>query len=513
MGAYTRAVTSEGGEDFDVVIVGAGLSGIGAACHLQAECPGKRFVILEARAESGGTWDLFRYPGVRSDSDMFTLGYSFRPWREAKAIADGPSILRYIRAAAHQHGVDRRVRYHRRVVRAAWSSSDARWTVEVENAESGELERLTCRFLYGNTGYYRYDEGYSPRFEGASDFGGRIVHPQHWPADLEWEDRSVVVIGSGATAVTLVPALAARASHVTMLQRSPSYVMSLPEHDGIADLLRHLLPERLAYPLVRWKNVVLTTFVYQLCRRAPRLMARLWKKGVASQLPADFDVETHFSPRYSPWDQRLCFVPDGDLFKALSSGRASVVTGQIERLTGDGVLLDSGATLDADIIVSATGLNMQMLGGMAITVDGRPLDLAESVAYKGIMLCGVPNLAFTIGYTNASWTLKADLAARYVCRLLNYMDERGARSCRPIPPDPQVPRIPLMDLTSGYVRRSVDRLPKQAATMPWRLHQNYPLDIMMLRRGPLDDQMAFDDGDGDGSSDMDDAARGVAVVN
>jgi cation diffusion facilitator CzcD-associated flavoprotein CzcO len=298
-----------------------------------------------------------------------------------------------------------------------------------------------------------------------------------------------------------------------MLQRSPSYVMSLPEHDGIADLLRHLLPERLAYPLVRWKNVVLTTFVYQLCRRAPRLMARLLKKGVASQLPADFDVETHFSPRYSPWDQRLCFVPDGDLFKALSSGRASVVTGQIERLTGDGVLLDSGATLDADIIVSATGLNMQMLGGMAITVDGRPLDLAESVAYKGIMLCGVPNLAFTIGYTNASWTLKADLAARYVCRLLNYMDERGARSCRPIPPDPQVPRIPLMDLTSGYVRRSVDRLPKQAATMPWRLHQNYPLDIMMLRRGPLDDQMAFDDGDGDGSSDMDDAARGVAVVN
>jgi len=294
------------------------------------------------------------------------------PVARGQGHRDGPSILRYIRAAAHQHGVDRRVRYHRRVVRAAWSSSDARWTVEVENAESGELERLTCRFLYGNTGYYRYDEGYSPRFEGASDFGGRIVHPQHWPADLEWEDRSVVVIGSGATAVTLVPALAARASHVTMLQRSPSYVMSLPEHDGIADLLRHLLPERLAYPLVRWKNVVLTTFVYQLCRRAPRLMARLLKKGVASQLPADFDVETHFSPRYSPWDQRLCFVPDGDLFKALSSGRASVVTGQIERLTGDGVLLDSGATLDADIIVSATGLNMQMLGGMAITVDGRP---------------------------------------------------------------------------------------------------------------------------------------------
>lgn len=479
------------GEHFDVLIVGAGLSGIGAACHLLTECPGKTFTILEERAVSGGTWDLFRYPGVRSDSDMFTLGYSFMPWKEAEAIADGPSILRYIRDTARTYGVDEMIRYRHRVVAASWSSNDARWTVEFEHADSGEPATVTCSFLYMNTGYYRYDEGYTPKFEGVDRFLGRIVHPQQWPEDLDCTGRRVVVIGSGATAVTLVPTLADSAAHVTMVQRSPGYVLSVPEHDAVADLLRRYLPPKTAYPIIRWKNVAIATLLFQLSRRAPKFIKGLLRKGVESQLPDGYDIETHFSPRYEPWDQRLCFAPDGDFFKAISRGRASVVTDRIESFTEQGLLLASGRQLEADVVITATGLNMRVMGGMAIAVDGTAVDVSKTVAYKGIMLCGVPNLALTVGYTNASWTLKADLAAHYVCRLLNYMDQRGQVQCTPRRPDPSIPRVPFMDLTSGYVQRSLDTLPRQASKTPWRLHQNYPLDVLMLRYGDLAEEMEF----------------------
>ncbi len=474
-------------EHFDVLIVGAGLSGIGAASHLKARWPSKSFAILEARDTIGGTWDLFRYPGIRSDSDMFTLGYSFKPWRDPKAIADGPSILRYITEAAEENGLVDRVRLGRRVVAADWCSETARWELEVATG-SGGTERLTCSFLYANTGYYRYDEGYSPRFEGAERFAGPIVHPQHWPEDLDYAGKRVVVIGSGATAVTLVPAMAEKAAHVTMLQRSPSYIASLPARDPLADLLRGKLPAGLAYPLLRWKNVLLAMVSYQLSRRAPGYMRSVLTKGVARHLPAGFDVATHFTPRYDPWDQRLCLVPDADLFKAISTGRVSIVTDHVERLTESGILLASGDELEADVIVTATGLNMLVLGGMRISLDGEPVDLAKTVGYKGIMFSGLPNLAATMGYTNASWTLKADLAAEYVCRLLGYMDSHGYRVCVPQSPDPSLPTEPFVGLTSGYVLRSVDSLPRQGARTPWRLHQNYLLDLRTLRHGRIADE-------------------------
>jgi len=474
-------------EHFDVLIVGAGLSGIGAACHLKSECPGKSFAILEARAASGGTWDLFRYPGIRSDSDMFTLGYTFRPWQEPKAIADGPSILRYIRDAAREQGIEDAIRYNRRVVAASWSTQQARWTVDVQRTDGGETEQLTCDFLFANTGYYRYDEGYTPSLPGVERYAGEIVHPQHWPEDLDYAGKRVVVIGSGATAVTLVPAMAERAAHVTMLQRSPSYVLSLPASDPIADALRRALPARVAYPIVRWKNVLLATLVYKLSRRAPRLVKTLLRRGVAKRLPAGYDVDTHFKPRYQPWDQRLCLVPDGDLFDAIAQGRASVVTDRIDTFTEHGLRLESGAELQADVVVTATGLNLLVLGGMTVTVDGSQIDLSQTVGYKGMMLSGIPNLALTLGYTNASWTLKGDLVAGYVCRLLNHMDEHGYRQCTPRAPDPSLALAPFLDLASGYVLRSIDELPKQGPTTPWRLHQNYPRDVLLLKYGPIDD--------------------------
>ena len=479
-------------EHLDVLIVGAGLSGIGAACHLRADCPGKSFAILEAREASGGTWDLFRYPGIRSDSDMFTLGYSFRPWREAKAIADGPSILDYIRETAREEGVEEAIRYNRRVVGASWSSPQARWTVDVEHTDTGEVEQLSCGFLFANTGYYRYDEGYTPELAGTESFGGEIVHPQHWPEDLDYAGKRVVVIGSGATAVTLLPALARSAAHVTMLQRSPTYVLSLPASDPIADVLRRVLPAKVAYPIVRWKNVTLGALVYGLSRRAPRLMKALLRRGVEQRLPAGYDVDTHFKPRYKPWDERLCLVPDGDLFEAISSGRASVVTDRIETFTEHGLRLESGEELQAEVVITATGLNLLVLGGMSIAVDGHEIDLSQTVGYKGMMLSGVPNLALTLGYTNASWTLKGDLVANYVCRLLSYMDEWGYSQCTPRAPGPSLPLTPFLDLAAGYVMRSIDELPKQGPRAPWRLHQNYPRDVAMLRYGPLvDEAMEF----------------------
>jgi monooxygenase len=485
--AEQQAARPEAGtEHTDVLIVGAGLSGIGAAHHLQDRFPGKSYLILEAREAIGGTWDLFRYPGVRSDSDMFTLGYRFRPWPEQKAIADGPAILRYIRDTAAAAGIDRRIRFGHRVVSASWSSAQSRWTVEAIRGD-GEPTRFSCGFLLVCSGYYRYDQGYSPSFAGADRFTGRIVHPQHWPDDLDYDGKRVVVIGSGATAVTLVPALTGRAAHVTMLQRSPSYILSVPGSDPVANRLRKLLGDRASYPVTRWKNVALTTLLYQLSRRRPELVKKLIRSGVSRQLPAGYDVGTHFSPRYQPWDQRLCLVPDGDLFKAIRAGKAGVVTDQIEEFTTGGIRLASGAHLDADIVVTATGLNLMLLGGMTLSVDGQRVDPAAAFAYKGMMLSGVPNFAFTVGYTNASWTLKADLVSEYLCRLLGHMDTTGHRQCVPVLADPAMPQRPLLDLTSGYVQRSLSELPRSGAKRPWRLGMSYAHDVLALRYGRIDD--------------------------
>jgi cation diffusion facilitator CzcD-associated flavoprotein CzcO len=474
-------------EHVDVLIVGAGLSGIGAGHHLQANSPGKTYAILEARDAIGGTWDLFRYPGIRSDSDMFTLGYSFRPWEEAKAIADGPSILDYVRGAAQDGGIDRHIRFNHRVVRAEWSTDTATWTVEARRSDTQDTVRFTCGFLFTCTGYYRYDEGYTPDFPGTERFAGRIVHPQQWSDDVDYTDKRVVVIGSGATAVTLVPAMAERAAHVTMLQRSPSYVLTLPGRDPIADVLRRILPAKVAYPIVRWKNVTITTLFFQLSRRAPKVAKALIRKGVEKQLPAGYDIDTHFKPTYDPWDQRVCLVPDGDLFQAIGTGRASIVTDRIDTFTETGLTLASGAELEADVVVTATGLNLLALGGMQIAVDGREVVLSETVGYKGMMLSDVPNLAIALGYTNASWTLKCDLTCQYVCRLLNHMDEHGYRQCTPRNRDAALPTQPFIDLKSGYVQRAIAQFPKQGLKAPWRLYQNYARDIAMLRYGPLQD--------------------------
>jgi monooxygenase len=474
-------------EHVGVLIVGAGISGIGAACHLESRCPGKTYAILEARDDIGGTWDLFRYPGIRSDSDMHTLGYVFRPWTEAKAIADGPSILRYLRDTARDHRVDQKIRFNQRVVHAEWSSDDARWTVEIERGEEREKVRMTCGFLFMCSGYYRYDEGYTPEFKGIEQFGGRIIHPQHWPEDLDYAGKRVVVIGSGATAVTLVPAMAESAEHVTMLQRSPTYIASLPAEDPIANFLRRVLPVKAAYFLARWKNVFMMMLVFRLSRRRPDLVKKLIRRGVEQRLPPGYDIDTHFKPKYNPWDQRMCLVPDGDLFNAIRDGRASVVTDQIETFTKKGLKLASGGELEADVIVTATGLNLLLLGGVQLTVDGREIDLSKALTYKSMMLSGVPNMALAVGYTNASWTLKCDLTAEFVCRLLNHMDRRGYDQCLPVNSDSSVKEEPFIDFSSGYVLRAIEHFPKQGSKEPWRLHQNYPRDILTLRYGELED--------------------------
>ncbi len=401
--------TGETIEHLDVLIVGAGLSGIGAAHHLQEAFPWRSYAILEAREEIGGTWDLFRYPGIRSDSDMHTLGYRFKPWTRAKSITDGDSILEYVRETAREGGIDRNIRFGHRVVRAEWSSEDERWEVEAE--QGGEAVRLTCAYLWVCSGYYRYDKGFTPEFEGSEDFKGEIVHPQHWPEDLDYAGKRVVVIGSGATAVTLVPAMAERAAGVTMLQRSPTYIASMPAEDPIASGLRRFLPDRAVYPIVRWKNVLLQSLFYQVSRRRPRWIKKLIRQGVVRSLPPGYDVDKHFRPKYNPWDQRMCLVPNGDLFKTIREGKATVVTDTIERFAEGGIELSSGEKLEADVIVTATGLNLLFLGGMKLVVDGEPVELSKKMAYKGMMLSGVPNCAFTVGYTNASWTLKADLTS------------------------------------------------------------------------------------------------------
>lgn len=474
----------------DVLIVGAGLSGIGAAVHLQQNCPGERWAIIEGRDAIGGTWDLFRYPGIRSDSDMYTLGYRFKPWTAAKAIADGPSIRSYIRETAAEHGITPHIRFGHRVTQAAWDSATARWTITATRCD-GSTTTLTARFLYMCSGYYNYGEGHRPTWPGEADFTGQIIHPQFWPDHLDYSGKRVVVIGSGATAVTLVPEMAKRAAHVTMLQRTPTWMVSRPSSDAIANLLRAILPAQTAYNLTRWKNVTMGQWFYRQTRTNPGKVRQALLKRLAKLLPADYDLETHFTPGYNPWDQRLCLVPDADLFQALSAGTASIVTDQIERFEAGGIRLASGKLLAADIIVTATGLKLQALGGMQLSVDGQPRRIADALAYKGMMFSGIPNLAQSFGYINASWTLRSDLIADYVCRLLNHMRREGVDIATPTPAPDVVPERLAMDLASGYVQRGADALPRSGNRAPWVVTADYKYDRKELLEGPVTDEMRF----------------------
>ena len=478
-------------EHLDVLIVGAGLSGIGAAHYLQSECAWATYAVFEARGAIGGTWDLFRYPGVRSDSDMFTLGYSFRPWDGEKTIADGASILQYIKDTSAAAGIDQHIRFNHRIIAADWSSADGRWEITAQRTDTGETVELTCGFVFSCSGYYRYDHGYLPDFEGMDQFAGAIVHPQAWPEDLDYAGKRVVVVGSGATAVTLVPSLAETAGHVTMLQRSPSYIVSVPAKNPATALLRKLAP-RQAGPAMRWVLALGTQASYHLSKRRPALVKRVLRRGLERQLPRGYDIDTHFTPKYAPWDQRLCVVPDGDLFKAIRSGAASVVTDHIVTFTEKGLLLESGTEIEADIVVTATGLELLFIGGIQLSVDGEPVDLPSKLTYKGMMLEGVPNLALAIGYTNASWTLKCDLTCDYVCRLLNYLRSSGQRQCTPVNRDASVTSEPLFGLSSGYVQRSAHKFPKQGSKFPWQVHQSYLRDYRALKMSEIDDgAMAF----------------------
>lgn len=473
-------------EHLDVLIIGAGLSGVGAACHLKRLCPGKRFAILEGREAMGGTWDLFRYPGIRSDSDMYTLGYNFKPWNDAQAIADGPSIRRYIEETAREYGVDGLIRYRHKVLKADWCSASATWQLLVQRGEETEPLRLSCQFLMMCTGYYRYEAGYTPEFAGLEDYRGIFIHPQLWPEGFDYSNKRILVIGSGATAVTLVPALAERAAQVTMLQRSPSYVINLPQRDALSNALRRVLPETWVYRLARGRNVTLQLVFYKLAKRFPNLVRRILLGLVRRQLGERVDLR-HFSPRYKPWDQRVCAVPDGDLFRVLRQGKAQVVTDEIERFTVHGIRLKSGEELTADVIVSATGLQLQLFGGIDVSVDGAPFEAPTSMGYRGIMLRDLPNLAVVMGYTNASWTLKADLSSEYFCRLIRHMDAIGQRQVTPRDTGGRVRPEPFLDLQSGYIERASHLLPAQGDRVPWKLHQNYLLDLALLRYGKLED--------------------------
>lgn len=476
-------------EHFDVLIMGAGLSGIDAAHHLQRFCPKKSYVILEQRERIGGTWDLFRYPGIRSDSDMLTMGYSFRPWTSPKAISPGDDIRDYITATAREEGIDSKTRFGHRIQRAAWSSQEAQWTVEALHTLPDGHENpvtLTCNFLFSCAGYYRYSAGYTPEFPDADRFRGRIVHPQAWPEDLDYAGKRVVIIGSGATAVTLLPAMAKTAGHVTMLQRSPTYIVSAPEQDTIANWLRRVLPAMWAYRLSRWKNVAFMTYVYQLSQRFPNFAKNGILKKVREELGAEYDVATHFTPRYKPWEQRLCLVPDSDLFHAIKAGRASVVTDNIEDFTENGIRLKSGQALEADIIVTATGLVMQVFGGIELSVDGRHIDPGKTLAYKGVLFSGIPNFASVFGYINASWTLKADLICAYVCRLLNFMDRKNVRQVTPMKRKETAAAPFVENFSSGYVARALDNWPKQGSKAPWRVYQNYIRDTISLKWRAVD---------------------------
>jgi cation diffusion facilitator CzcD-associated flavoprotein CzcO len=484
--AKTTETTIAPLEHFDVLIVGAGFSGIGAGYRLQTECPGKTYAIFESRNAMGGTWDLFRYPGIRSDSDMYTLGFAFRPWREKKSIAGGASIVNYIRETASEYGIDQKIRYGHTVTRASWSSPHAEWTVDATGPEGKPL-RFTCNFLYMCSGYYDYAQGYLPGWPQMDRYRGRIVHPQHWPEDLDVAGQRIVVIGSGATAVTLVPALARTAAHVTMLQRSPSYIVARPSEDPIAKWMNGRLPESLAGKLLRWKNVLLGTYFYNFARKKPERTKKMIFQYVSKFLGPEYDAAKHFTPRYNPWDQRLCLIPDADLLVAIRAGKASIVTDEIETFTERGLHLKSGEELPADIIVTATGLNIKLLGGIRMTVDGANINPVQSLSYKGMMYSDIPNFASAFGYTNASWTLKSDLTAQYMCRLLNYMQSRDYAYCTPRRRDPSIAEEPAITLNSGYLQRSIDLLPKQGSKKPWRLHQNYARDLLALKLGRIND--------------------------
>jgi len=479
--------------DVDVLIIGAGISGIGAAYYLRREHPRRSYLILEARDASGGTWDLFRYPGIRSDSDLHTFGYEFKPWRDEHAIAGADKILAYLRETAAEYGIDRDIRFGSKVTSASWSSRDARWSVEVQHTDTGERTTMTCNWIFCAGGYYRYDEGFTPRFEGRERFRGPIIHPQQWPEDLDYAGKQVLVIGSGATAVTLLPAMATDlagstgAAHVTMLQRTPSYVMAIPAKDKLANRLRALLGDDRGHAITRRKHAFQQQAFWRFCQRYPRAARRFIRRLNVKMLPEGYPVDEHFNPPYNPWDQRLCFVPDGDLFKAIRAGRASVVTDRIATFTEKGVLLESGRELEADIIVTATGLNVQAMGGMSLTVDGKKVSLPDTIAYKGMMLSSVPNFAYAIGYTNSSWTLKIGLLCEHFCRLLSYMDAHGYDSARPEPADPAMPTRPFMNFGAGYIQRSIDQLPRQGNRAPWLTSMSYANDVKLLRRLPVQD--------------------------
>ena len=474
-------------ESVDVLIIGAGLSGIGGACQLRSKCPNQSFIILESRDASGGTWDLFRYPGIRSDSDMYTMSYGFKPWRDAAAIADGDKILRYIRETAAEYDVERNIRYQHKVVSAHWSSLEKRWRVTAERGDTGEQITVSCKFIFSCSGYYDYESGYTPDFEGVDQFQGQLFHAQHWPEALDYAGKRVVVVGSGATAVTLVPTMSHHTSHLVMLQRSPTYIATVPQEDPTARLLRKFLPISWAFRLTRWKKVLFQIYLYRLSRRRPKGLRRFLLDQVREELGPDYDVSTHFTPTYNPWDQRLCAVPDGDMFAAIREGRAEVVTDQIDHFTAAGLQLKSGAHLEADIVVLATGLNLKFAGGVEYQIDEKPVDFTQHYIYRGMMFSDMPNFAFTVGYTNSSWTLKVELTANYLCRLLNHMQKRGH--------DCVVPRLkgsiqeePFLDFNAGYVLRSRDRFPKQGNRLPWKNYQNYIWDFISLRLGRLRDK-------------------------
>jgi len=492
MTLHETAITSrQAAEHTDVLIIGAGISGVGAAYHLKANCPGKSFVILEGRETMGGTWDLFKYPGIRSDSDMYTLGYSFRPWTNPKAIADGPSILSYVKETASDYGIDKHIRYSHKVISANWSTEDALWHIQAERGPLKEPVTFTASFLFMCGGYYNYDEAYTPEFADREDFKGEVIHPQFWPEDLDYAGKKVVVIGSGATAMTLVPSMANTAGHVTMLQRTPTYVVSRPGEDAIANFLRKYLPSKLAYGITRWKNVLMGMYFYRMCMKQPAKVKDYLLGLVRDELGKE-EVEKHFTPPYNPWDQRVCLVPDSDLYESIKSGKASVVTDHIDRFTEKGILLKSGETLEADIIITATGLKLQVWNGLDVAVDGKQMTASDTMAYKGFMYSGIPNLASSFGYTNASWTLKCDLTCEYVCRLLNHMDAHGYDQATPSFKDGEVEEEPWLDLKSGYVMRAMESFPKQGSRTPWKLHQNYAKDLVMLRYGKVeDDGMMF----------------------
>jgi monooxygenase len=476
-----------GKQHYDVLIIGAGVSGIGMACHLKRECPGKRFAILERRQSLGGTWDLFRYPGIRSDSDMFTFGYNFRPWTGGKVLADGASIKQYVADTAREHDVERNIRYGVAVKTADWSSEEKCWNLTALNEKTGEAETYTASFLVGCTGYYNYDQGYKPDFPGEKDFKGQVVHPQHWPENLDYSGKKVVVIGSGATAITLVPTMAEKAAHVTMLQRSPTYLMPLPSTDKVTLALQKVLPEKAAYRLTRARNISISRLLYERSRKSPKAMRRLFLSVIKRQLKGKADMR-HFTPNYNPWDQRLCVVKDGDLFDAIKAGTASIKTDHIERFTDTGIRLKSGEELEADIIIPATGLDIQMLGGIQPTVDGQGVVLKEKVIYKNVMVEGMPNAAMIFGYTNISWTLKADIASEYLCRLINHMDRKGYQVVVPRDTENSLGNDTILgSLDAGYIKRAEDRLPRQGTHGPWKASQNYLKDVKILRFEPIED--------------------------